>query len=86
VSADVNDPFKIGLSFGVEGFDLGSDYVSMMAARRESDVLLTDGHDGAWAFPGPSNASYGSLAATRRGSATGVGRQRGAGGHHQRRQ
>ncbi len=31
----------------------------MMAARRESDVLLTEGHDGAWAFPGPSNAAYG---------------------------
>ena len=34
-------------------------YVSMMAARRESDVLLTEGHDGAWAFPGPDNSAFG---------------------------
>jgi hypothetical protein len=59
LNVDVNDPFGVGLSFNVEGFDIGSDYVSMMAARRESDVLLTEGHDGSWAFPGPSNAAYG---------------------------
>ncbi|HSP17285.1 MAG TPA: hypothetical protein VLV78_21255 [Thermoanaerobaculia bacterium] len=56
---DINDPFNAGLSFNVEAFDIGSDYVSILAARRESDVLLTEGHDGAFAFPGPSNASYG---------------------------
>jgi hypothetical protein len=55
----INDPFGVGLSFQVQGFDIGSDYVSMMASRRESDVLLTEGHDGAWGFPGPSNASFG---------------------------
>ena len=31
----------------------------MLAARRESDVLLTEGYDGTWAFPGPSNAAFG---------------------------
>ena len=56
---DINDPWGVGLSFNVEGFFLGSTYASMMAARRESDVLLTEGHDSAFAFPGPSNASYG---------------------------
>ena len=55
----INDPFGVGLSFQVEGFDIGSRYVSMMAARRESDVLLTEGYDGTWAFPGPSNAAFG---------------------------
>ncbi len=56
---DINDPWGVGLSFNVEGFFLGANYASMMAARRESDVLLTEGHDSAWAFPGPANASYG---------------------------
>ncbi len=59
VNVDLNDPFGNGLSLFIEGFDIGSRYASMMAARRESDVLLTEGHDSAWAFPGPSNASYG---------------------------
>ncbi len=58
-NVDVNDPFGIGLSFNIEGFFLGAEYTSMMAARREADVLLTEGHDGAFAFPGPANAAYG---------------------------
>ena len=56
---DINDPLGIGLSLFVEGFSIGADYVSIMAARRESDVLLTEGHDAAFAFPGPSNAAFG---------------------------
>lgn len=55
----LNDPFGMGLSFQIEGFDIGANYVSMMAARRESDVLITEGYDGAWAFPGPNNAAFG---------------------------
>jgi len=55
----VNDPLDIGLSLNVQTFSIGADYVSVMAARRESDVLLTEGHDAAFAFPGPSNAAYG---------------------------
>jgi hypothetical protein len=58
-NADFNDPFDVGLSFNLEVFDIGAQYVSMMAARRESDVLLTEGHDGAFAFPGPTNAAFG---------------------------
>ena len=30
-----------------------------MAARREADVLLTEGHDGAFALPGPDNSAFG---------------------------
>ena len=37
------DPFEIGLSFKVEGFSIGEDWNSVFAARREADVLLTDG-------------------------------------------
>ncbi|MCB1056951.1 MAG: hypothetical protein KDD11_15735, partial [Acidobacteria bacterium] len=59
LNIDLNDPFGVGLSFNVEFFDIGAEYVSMMAARRESDVLLTEGHDGSWVFPGPGNASFG---------------------------
>ena len=57
----LNDPFEVGLSFQVEGFDIGSKYTSILAARRESDVLLTDGWDGTFSFPGPNNAAYGTF-------------------------
>jgi hypothetical protein len=59
VDANVVDIGGSGVTLNFEVFDIGADYVSMMAARRESDVLLTEGHDGAWAFPGPSNAAFG---------------------------
>jgi hypothetical protein len=59
LNLDFNDPFGNGLSFNVEYFDIGADYVSVMAARREADVLLTEGSDGAFYFPGPGNAAFG---------------------------
>lgn len=59
VDVTLNDPLEIGLSLNAQAFSIGSDYVSVMAARRESDVLLTEGHDASFAFPGPSNAGYG---------------------------
>jgi len=68
-NVDINDPFGAGLSFNVEGFFIGAEYTSMMAARRESDVLLTEGHDAAFAFPGPANAAYGIFG----GNATRIG-------------
>ena len=55
----LNDPFGVGLSFQAEGFSISPRYLSIMAARRESDVLLTEGWDGTFAFPGPTNAKYG---------------------------
>ena len=69
VDITLNDPLDIGLSVNLQGFSIGSDYVAIMAARRESDVLLTEGHDPSFAFPGPSNASYGVF----RGNATRIG-------------
>ncbi len=59
LNVDLNDPFGVGLSFNIEYFNIGAQYTSILAARRESDVLLTEGHDGAWVFPGPDNASFG---------------------------
>jgi hypothetical protein len=44
--ANVSLPDLIeGLSINAEVFNIGAEYVSMMAARRESDVLLTEGHE-----------------------------------------
>jgi hypothetical protein len=59
LNADINDPFGIGLSFNLEYFDIGAQYVSILAARREADVLLTEGSDGAFAWPGPDNSAFG---------------------------
>lgn len=59
LNADINDPFKNGLSFNVEYFNIGADYVSVLAARRESDVLLTEGSDSTFALPGPGNTAFG---------------------------
>ena len=51
LNVDINDvgPF----SFNIEYFDIGASYFSMMAARRESDVLLTEGHEGTWGWSRP---------------------------------
>jgi hypothetical protein len=59
VDIDINDPFQNGFSVNLEYFDIGEDYVSVLAARRESDVLLTEGHDATFALNGPSNGRYG---------------------------
>ncbi|WP_375768247.1 hypothetical protein NR798_42285 [Archangium gephyra] len=69
VDLTLNDPLEIGLSLNVQGFSIGADYVAIMAARRESDVLLTEGHDASFAFPGPNNAKYGVFA----GNPTAIG-------------
>ncbi len=54
----MNDPFGVGLSFNFEYFNIGEAYTSVLAARRESDVLLTEGNDSAFAFPGPDNVGF----------------------------
>ncbi len=42
---EMNDPFAIGLSFAFEYFNIGENYVTLMGARRETDVLLTEGFE-----------------------------------------
>lgn len=59
LNLDLNDLGGSGFNVNVEAFSIGAEYVSMMAARRESDVLLTEGMDSTWAFPGPSNGGFG---------------------------
>jgi hypothetical protein len=41
--ADMSDPFGIGLDIRLEYFNIGADWVATFGARREDDVLLTDG-------------------------------------------
>ncbi len=41
--ADVTDPFGVGLSLTAEYFNIGQHYNAILGARREADVLLTDG-------------------------------------------
>ncbi|MBK9965533.1 MAG: hypothetical protein IPP07_11765 [Holophagales bacterium] len=74
LNLDFNDLGGTGFGVNVEAFHIGAEYVSMMAARRESDVLLTEGHDGTWALPGRGTPPTASSAATRRSSATAAGR------------
>jgi hypothetical protein len=48
-----NQLFIDGLSLGVQFFHIGSDYQSVAAARREADVLLTEGQEGTWQWGRP---------------------------------
>ena len=59
LNLDFADLGGTGFGLNVEAFHIGAEYASIMAARRESDVLLTEGHDSTWALPGPGNATYG---------------------------
>ena len=45
LDASFNDIHGSGISIAAQAFSIGATYTSMMAARRESDVLLTEGHD-----------------------------------------
>ena len=44
VTAGADDPLGIGLTLKGEIFDVSKDFVSIMAARRETKVLLSEGH------------------------------------------
>jgi hypothetical protein len=48
INANFNRLFIDGLQLSAQYFDIGSDYVSITAARREADVLLTEGQEGTW--------------------------------------
>ena len=43
VLVELFDPLRVGLSLKLEYFNIGSEYNAVMGARREADVLLTDG-------------------------------------------
>ncbi len=46
-----DDPFGLGVSFKAEYFNIGQDYNAIFGARREADVLLTDGFLGGGQLP-----------------------------------
>jgi hypothetical protein len=43
VRVEFNDPFEVGLGLKLEVFSIGEHFNSVFGARREADVLLTDG-------------------------------------------
>lgn len=43
IRVELYDPFDIGLSLKVEAFSIGSEFNAVFGARREADVLLTEG-------------------------------------------
>jgi hypothetical protein len=43
VRAELSDPIEVGLSLRAEYFNIGSELNAVMGARREADVLLTEG-------------------------------------------
>ena len=45
--------FMDGLSLGVQFFHIGAEYQAVTAARREADVLLTEGQEGTWGWLRP---------------------------------
>lgn len=64
LNVNFNRLFVDGLSLSAQLFNVGSDYVSVTAARRESDVLLTEGQEATWMwgrpdynFGNPANAN-----------------------------
>ncbi|WP_018690637.1 hypothetical protein [Algicola sagamiensis] len=54
VNIDLDEVFVEDFSISFELFDIGSDYQSIMAARREQDVLATEGFDGTWQWSRPN--------------------------------
>ncbi len=46
LTALLQDPLKVGINLSLEYFNIGDDYISIMASRREQDVLLTEGFEG----------------------------------------
>ena len=59
-----------GLTLSAQYFDIGAGYYSNMAARRESDVLLTEGSEAAWYNWGKSLWMGGSDKDYQQGAAT----------------
>ena len=71
LDADLTQTGVDNLTFNFEYFNIGAGYNSNVAARRESDVLLTEGSESAWynwgnpIWSGGSYSNYSQLAATK---------------------
>jgi hypothetical protein len=53
LNLEMNDLGVDGLTIAGQYFFVGADYVSVTSARRESDVLLTEGQEGTWMWGRP---------------------------------
>ncbi len=53
LNINFNRLFMDGLSLSAQFFRVGSDFVSITAARREQDVLLTEGQEATWMWGRP---------------------------------
>ncbi len=53
INLNFNRLFLDGLSLNAQYFDISEDFVSITSARREADVLLTEGQEGTWAWQRP---------------------------------
>lgn len=71
LNIDINDIADV-LTIKFQLFDIGADYQSVMAARREADVLLTEGHDGTWGWSRP-DYNQGSLSDNNARNGVGYG-------------
>ncbi|MBU1214720.1 MAG: hypothetical protein KKA63_05715 [Gammaproteobacteria bacterium] len=74
VDADVTETPVEGLSFNFQYFNIGAGYFSTAAARRESDVLLTEGSESAWYNWGNPMWSGGATSDYTQGAASPKGR------------
>lgn len=53
LNLDIGDFLVESLTFNVQAFHIGADYMSVQSARREADVLLTEGWMGTWGWGRP---------------------------------
>jgi hypothetical protein len=53
INLNFNRLFLDGLSLNAQYFDISEDFVSVASARREADVLLTEGQEGTWQWGRP---------------------------------
>jgi hypothetical protein len=74
LDADVTETAVDGLSFNFQYFNIGAGFFSTAAARRESDVLLTEGSEAAWYNWGNALWSGGATADYTQGAASPKGR------------
>jgi hypothetical protein len=74
LDADLTQTPVEGLSFNFQYFNIGAGYFSAAAARRESDVLLTEGSEAAWYNWGNPLWSGGATSDFTQGAASPKGR------------
>jgi len=53
LNLDFNDLLIDGLTLSIQGFHIGADYVSVTSARREADVLITEGQEATFGWGRP---------------------------------